>query len=183
MKNQNLITPMLVVALLIISSISYGQNRRFNNRDNEPSNVNTYAEEGASQGYCSNIPNLTDEQQSALNKLRTNHLKKANLMRAQIQEKRAQLNTLRLSEKPDMDKINRTIDEVAELRADLMKEREAHLQAVKSQLNDDQKAWFDSRPGRGKGFGQNRGFGRQGACMFDQEGQRPDGGRRYRQFR
>jgi hypothetical protein len=82
-----------------------------------------------------------------------------------------------------MDKINSTIDEMADLRADLMKEREAHLQDVKSQLNDEQKAWFDSRPGRGKGFGQNRGFGRQGACWNDQQDPGPEGGRRYRQFR
>ncbi len=183
MKNRNLITPMLVLALLLVSSASFAQNRRNNNQDNQPGNAQSFSEEGTRQGYCSNIPNLTDEQQTAIDKLRPDHLKKTNMLRAQIQEKRAQLNTLRLAEKPDMGKIDGTIDEMADLRADLMKEREAHHQAIRSNLDDDQKTWFDSRPGKGKGFGQKRAFGRQGACRFDQDDQRPGGGKRYRQYR
>lgn len=183
MKNRNLITPMLVIALLIMNSISFAQNRQFTHQDNEPRNGKSLSEEGTFQGYCSNIPNLTDDQKADLDKLRPEHLKKANMLRAQIQEKRAQLNTLRLADKPDMDKINGTIDEMAALRANLMKEREALHQAIRSKLDDNQKAWFDSHRGKGQGNGQNRAFGRQGSCRFDQEGQGPERGRRFRHNR
>ncbi len=183
MKNRDLIIPLLGIAIMLTGSLSFAQNNQYRNQDNKQGNPQGLNDERGLQGYCSNIPDLTDEQQESINELRTVHLKKANLLRAQIQEKRAQLNTLRLGDKPDMDEINRTIDETTDLRAELMKEREAHHQAIRAQLNDDQKVWFDNRQGRGKGFGQSKGFGPQGPCRFDRADQGPERGRRFRQFR
>jgi|GEM_PF-505591 len=95
------------------------------------------------------IPGLTEEQKSAMEKLRTAHLKKAELTRAEIGEKEARLNTLRLADEPDVKAIDRTIDDISKLRGDLMKEREAQQREIRNLLTDDQKAMYDARPGRG----------------------------------
>lgn len=111
-----------------------------------------------------NIPNLTEDQKNQLDMLRVEHQKKARLMHANLQEKRARLNTLRLADNPDSQELNKTIDEMAGLHADLMKEREAHRMAVRSKLNDKQKSWFDSRPDRDRRYGQKpQGYG-MGSC-------------------
>lgn len=104
---------------------------------------------------CAGIPALTPEQRSAIRDLRTAHIKKTELIRAEIGEKEARMNTLRLAEKADEKAIDRTIDEIAKLRGDLMKEREAHHRQVKSLLTEEQRVHFDARNpgGRGKGLG------------------------------
>ncbi len=102
--------------------------------------------------YC-HIPGLTDSQRETLISMRLEHQKKMLQMRAAIQEKRAHLNSLRLADKYNKNEVNSTIDEIAAIRAELMKANEAHRQDVRSKLNDEQKAWFDNRPNRGEGFG------------------------------
>jgi Spy/CpxP family protein refolding chaperone len=119
------------------------------------------------------IPGLSDEQKAEIEKLRTAHIRKANLIRAEIGEKEARLNTLRLAEKEDVKAIDKTIDEISKLRGDLMKERESHKREVRALLNEDQKAWFDARPGRGKGDGYGKGNGRGNRAGYG-------GGRGYR---
>ncbi|HLO92086.1 MAG TPA: periplasmic heavy metal sensor [Lentimicrobium sp.] len=137
--------------------------------------------------HC-NIPGLSEDQQSAINKLRIEHQKKARLIHATIKEKRAHLNTLRLAENIDMQQVNKTIDEIASLQADLMKERESHIQAVRSKLNNDQREWFDSQPMQnhfgGPGMFKGERGGRCCQCcdgVGEQFGRRgPDGPRHMR---
>lgn len=157
----------MYAAFLLIAATVFGAPAMAQDKDEDASGQYGY-------GRCvhQNIPGLTEKQHDAISKLRTEHQKKAQLKRAEIAEKRARLNTLRLADNPDMAQINKTIDEIAVMRADLMKEREAHLQAIRSQLNEEQKAWFNARGNnrRGPGFcdgsgprhrgGAGDGFGR-----------------------
>jgi len=92
---------------------------------------------------CS-IPDLTDAQKSKIEVLRTKQLKEATTHKTLMAEKRANLNTLRIADKPDMKKINSTIDEMGALRTKHLKSREAHRQAVRALLTDKQKVYFDS---------------------------------------
>ncbi|MCB9014450.1 MAG: Spy/CpxP family protein refolding chaperone [Lentimicrobiaceae bacterium] len=114
---------------------------------------------GQGRGDCiAAIPSLTDEQKTAIEQLRIAHIKKADLLRAEIGEKQARLNTLRLSEPADEKAIDRTIDEISKLRGDLMKARENHQRQIKNLLTDEQKSYFDAKSGRGrggKGYGPN----------------------------
>lgn len=91
-------------------------------------------------------------------------------------EKRAHLNVLRTADKVDMNAINKSIDEMGANRTKMMKKREAHRQAIREILTDDQKVYFDSRRGRGSrgGNGQN-GMGRDGQGRNGQ-------GRGYQRF-
>ena len=114
------------------------------------------------------IPGLTNEQQESINELKTVHLKK-------VQEKNARLQSLRVAATYYEKEINKTIDDIAAVRANIMKESENHRQKVRSLLSDDQKAWFDSRPmknrsgdgscyyGDGNRFGRRDGM-RRGDC-------------------
>ncbi|MFH1119602.1 MAG: periplasmic heavy metal sensor [Bacteroidota bacterium] len=107
------------------------------------------------------IPGLTEEQRTSMEKMWTAHLRKAELIRAEIREKEARMNTLRLADQPDDKAIDRTIDEISKFRGDLMKEREAHRREVRALLNDEQKVFFDDKPGTGRNRGDgNRRNGR-----------------------
>ncbi len=99
------------------------------------------------------IPSLTEDQKTGIAGLRTAHFKKAEQLRAAIGEKQARLNTLRVAENEDPKAIDQAIDDIARLKGDLMKERENHRRSVRALLNDEQKAFYDARPGR-RGGGQ-----------------------------
>ncbi len=134
---------------------------------------------GPGKGECMAIPDLTEEQQTAIEQLRIKHFRKVELIRAEIGEKEARLVTLRLAEKEDVKAIDNTIDEISKLRGDLMKLREAHQREIKALLNDSQKTYFDAKKGRGQkgnGYGHrgwNDGEGRGNGCGRGNRGDCP----------
>lgn len=111
------------------------------------------------QGQCK-IPNLTDDQAKQISGLKVSHQKEMLQFRNQMQEKRARLNTLRTADKPDMAAINKVVEEMGGLHTQMMKKREAHRQDVRKLLTEEQKVFFDSRPGRGQGHGFGRHHGK-----------------------
>jgi Spy/CpxP family protein refolding chaperone len=153
MKKSVLLTALLLLVFAVGSITALAQRER----DVEIEKKVIVTQNDNSGPYC-NIPGLTDEQRDNMEKLRLVHQKKVRLMHANLQEKRAHIRTLRLADNPDMQQINKTIDEIAALQGDLMKEREAHRQAIRSGLNEEQKAWFDSRPDNARGFGGQGGM-------------------------
>jgi Spy/CpxP family protein refolding chaperone len=114
------------------------------------------------QSDCRNLPGLTEDQGLRLNELRTQQLAASNHHRAAMGELRARKRSLSLSESPDMNAINAVIDQMERQRADHIKAMEAHRQQVRSLLNPEQRAIFDSRhiytgQGRGSAVQQRRG--------------------------
>lgn len=106
---------------------------------------------------CFNIPNLTADQQTKIEGLRTKHIKEVTPLQNELAEKRAHLNTLESVEKPDMAAINKTIDEISAIDTKLMKLRASHRVEVASLLTDEQKVAFKAH--QGKGMGQHNGTG------------------------
>lgn len=171
MKNLkiNLTTLTAVFALVALMSFdasaqNFGRGKARANQDNV---------QGPGMGYgrgdCTAIiPDLTEDQEAKILKLRNEHLRKAEIKRAEIGEKQARLNSLRVAETQDANAIDKNIDELASMRASLMKDREAHRREVKALLTDEQKVWFDANTGqgRGRGFGVgNRGMRGNGQGM------------------
>lgn len=111
--------------------------------------------------FMERIPDLTDEQNDQIKELKTSHMKEVLPIRNQIDEKQAQLNTLSTAEKVDMAKINKTIEEIGELKVTIAKKRAAHRQQIRNLLTEDQRIVFDTMPmnrGNHKGFkGSKRG--------------------------
>ncbi|MHC1775922.1 MAG: Spy/CpxP family protein refolding chaperone [Lentimicrobium sp.] len=175
MKNSGIKVLVMLVSVILISMVpgTVTAQRPENGKGMGPG-------PGPGKGECMAIPDLTEEQQTAIEQLRIKHFRKAELIRAEIGEKEARLVTLRVAEKEDVKAIDNTIDDISKLRGDLMKMREAHQREIKVLLNDTQKAYFDARKGKGRkgngyghrgrhdGDGPGRGYGpgNRGECPY-----------------
>ena len=139
--------------------------------------TNLYAQRGRnfsnqSKGFgqnqsCMMLPDLTEDQQNKIEALRIAHLKEMNTFRNQMNELRAKKQTLQTTDNVDLKEINSVIDKMTEVHNQMMKTSAQHRQEVRSQLTDEQKVYFDSRPmrgnrngrGSGRGVGNGRGYG------------------------
>jgi len=111
---------------------------------------------------CFNRLDLTEAQQEQMKTMRIKQMEQMLPFKNAMQEKKAKLQTLRSAKNADMKAINKLIDEMADLKADQMKAREAHHQEVRSILSDEQRILFDSFKGNndgrgGQGKGQKQG--------------------------
>ena len=101
-------------------------------------------------GIAKQIPNLTEQQQTQIKNLRVEHMKKVQQLKNLIDVKKAELKVLQTADKPDLNAINKKIDEKASLKTELEKERAAFRQKVRSLLNDEQKIIFDAKMQKNK---------------------------------
>jgi Spy/CpxP family protein refolding chaperone len=125
----------------------------------------SFAQQGMGRNAC-RIPDLSGDQKTRIETLRTQQLTSSTQYRARMDELRARQHSLRIAENPDMGAINNVIDQMERLRAEHLKQRENHIQQVRNILTPEQKAIFDSnamnmRQGRGPGFDRPR-EGRRG---------------------
>jgi len=170
MKTKQILATAAISALMLIGTLSanaQGENR---------------AKEYASKPLICDqkIPGLTDEQKTKMKELRVAHLKEITPLKNLLEEKQARLNTLTSAEKTDMAEINKTIDEISKLKADMMKARVNHQMKVKALLTDEQKVFFNAHMGkkkgmmhRGEGMGDGMGEGKhrgEGKGMHKGEG-------------
>lgn len=155
MKNSGLKLMVMLISLTMISLFSMSVSAQRPEGGKGPGQG-----PGPGNGDClAGIPGITVEQRTAIDQLRVKQLRKSELIRAEIGEKQARLNTLKLAEKEDVKAIDGTIDDISKLRGDLMKQREAHKREIKALLNDEQKVYFDSGYGKGHGKGNGQGDG------------------------
>jgi Spy/CpxP family protein refolding chaperone len=99
------------------------------------------------------LPNLTAEQKSQIEKLRTSHQKEMQQLKNEEGENRARFQTLMTADKPDMAAINKNIDEFGKIKTDMMKKDALHTQSIRALLTEEQKLVFDakhSKDGKGK---------------------------------
>ncbi len=108
------------------------------------------------QDHFPKIPDLSEEQKEQIKKLKTDHLKAVLPLKNQMREKEAHLQTLSTGENVNMELVNKTIEEIGEIRTQLMKNKAAHRQQIRNLLSEEQRLFFDSRP-------QRKGM-RQGTC-------------------
>lgn len=107
--------------------------------------------EGREAGHqMNNMLNLSDEQKEQMKTLRLKQMEQMLPIRNQLQEQRAKLQTLRTEKNVDMKAINNLIDDMADLKANQMKDQEAHRQEMRTVLTDEQRILFDSFKGMKK---------------------------------
>ena len=87
---------------------------------------------------------LNEEQREEMKKIRTEQLKERTQTRNLLREKRARLELLQTSDKPDMKEINKVIDEIAAVQAQAMKAKAADRQKIRSLLTEEQRVYFDA---------------------------------------
>ncbi len=109
--------------------------------------------------YCQLIPDLTEEQEEAIKKLRLDQVERNTHYRNKMDELRVQKRNLMTgTSEGDVDQV---IDEITELRNMQMKANVQHRENVRDLLTEDQRVIFDSKvmrrhDGRG-GVGRDRG--------------------------
>jgi len=92
------------------------------------------------------IPDLTDQQKQKIEDLCLSTKKEMTGLKNQMGEKQAHLKTLQDADKADMAAINKTIDEISVLKADMMKKHEATRQSIRELLTEKQRIVFDAKP-------------------------------------
>lgn len=150
MKTKHFFTTAAVSALLLIASFNVNAQPRQERQRGQ--------DKVLMMDQC--IPGLTEEQKTKINDLRTAHMKEVTPVKNVLAEKQARLNTLTAADKSDMVEVNKTIDEIAKLKGDLMKMRVSHQAKVKALLTDEQKVYFNAHMSRkmGKGMGMKAGM-------------------------
>ena len=125
-------------------------------------NTNIFAQNGKNmqQGekkiICT-IPNLTQEQQTKIEKLKTAHMQEMINYKTQLAEKKAHKNTLMVAKNVDLKSVNKVIDEMSAIRAEMQKTGAKHHNDVRNLLTDEQKVFFDSHYLQGKRKGMKQG--------------------------
>ncbi|MEA2041889.1 MAG: periplasmic heavy metal sensor [Bacteroidota bacterium] len=128
MKNSKL--KISIVVILLLASFSFAEAQR-------------QGMKGNNTGPMHEMLNLTDEQDSKITELRTNHMSEMLPLKNDIKLKEAELTILTSADKADMAAINSKLDEISEIKLTLAKNREAHRQDVRSILNTEQRIKFD----------------------------------------
>jgi len=130
------------------------------------------------------IPDLTEEQKTALQELRTEHFAKMKDHRNKMGELRARQRTIMSDYDIDENAAQKLIDEKTALINKQMKERVAHRAAVNEILTEEQVLLLQQRhqhrkfAGRRGSYGQ-KGFHRRGAGQFPGRGMGPCGGTQF----
>jgi len=104
---------------------------------------------------------LTDEQKKQIEPQKTALMKERLTLKNQIAEKKAHLRTLSMMDEPNLADINKTIDEIYAMKADMAKKKEAMTQTIRKMLTPEQRMKFDMQRAKGdddddncKGMGQ-----------------------------
>ncbi|HOY31854.1 MAG TPA: Spy/CpxP family protein refolding chaperone [Bacteroidales bacterium] len=107
------------------------------------------------------IQDLTPEQGKQIDALHQKFMKEELPLNNLMKEKKAHLITVSAGDNADIATINKTIDEIYGIKAELAKKKEALKQDVRKLLNDEQKLMFDMHhsKGAGKGYGKMQGMG------------------------
>ncbi|MFZ4413037.1 MAG: Spy/CpxP family protein refolding chaperone [Bacteroidales bacterium] len=92
------------------------------------------------------IPNLTKEQSESIHKLQLNVAQAKFPLENNVREKEARLHTISTVKVPDMQAIEKQIDEIASVKVQLAKLQAAHDQDIRKVLDDEQRLIFDKRP-------------------------------------
>jgi Spy/CpxP family protein refolding chaperone len=108
------------------------------------------------------LNDLTPEQQKQIDALKLNLIKERISVQNLIDEKKAHLKTISTGDNVDLVAVNKTIDELFVLKADMAKKHETFKQDVRKLLTAEQKVMFDIHAGKGRGEGKGQGCGMKG---------------------
>ncbi len=166
MKKSGLILVSLTVAALVIVQSGNAQMRghmRFPKKG-------TAMADGSMQGL-----NLDTEQLEKVTQLRRKYFQDTSDLRIKIMQKREKLSVLVYADKYDEEKINRTVDELSKLEAELTKMELKLSHDIRSLLTPEQKARWDAGGGP-MGMGPGSGMCGLGSKMMGGRGHGYGGG-------
>ena len=145
------ILTLIFSSLLIASSLA------------QPPGKRSGSHPGMEERILDRIPDITEKQKEQIKEIRTDHMKEVLPLRNQVREKEAHLQTISTGENVNLEKVNKTIEEISALKMNMAKKRAAHRQEIRKVLTEDQRVIFDSfrmKKGKHHGFdGRNKQHG------------------------
>jgi Spy/CpxP family protein refolding chaperone len=143
---------LLIAALFIVSSgIAYAQCPD----GGHSKNPSMHGEKGPR--HEPGIPDLTEDQKDQIKTLRIELMEHMIQLKNKLQEKAARLRTLQTAAKANMSDINKMIEEIGDLRTEMMKLKAACHQEIRSLLTDEQRVFFDAHHPSHEGPGDHHG--------------------------
>jgi Spy/CpxP family protein refolding chaperone len=101
--------------------------------------------------YCSNLPDITEEQKAEIKKIHLNRMKEVQPMKDEIKINRAKLNALVKEDDPDMKEITGLVEANGKLMTQVQILQIESKIKVRSLLTEEQKVIFDAHQGKIKG--------------------------------
>lgn len=96
-----------------------------------------------SRGFTMPTESLDEKQREEIENIRVEQLKERLQTSNLLREKRVKLKELQTVNTPDMDEINKVIDEMAVLQAQEMKAQAASRQQIRNLLTEKQRVYYD----------------------------------------
>ncbi|MDP6908608.1 MAG: periplasmic heavy metal sensor, partial [Flavobacteriales bacterium] len=103
------------------------------------------AKGGKHRAMLEDLPDVTEEQKTALKQIREESKKNMQPQRENMRAVKEKLRNLKMAENPNMNEINQLIDESHKLQAQLEKERTAQHMKALSILTPEQREVFDAK--------------------------------------
>lgn len=163
------ILSMLLIAVFAISITASAQNQPERKRSPEQREMMMKRQKQMKERHQSFF---TEEQQEAMKKLRLELAKEVKPLKNELNELNARQQTLTTADKADMNALNKNIDKMSGLKADIQKIMAKQHQEVRSMLTEEQLVKFDAM----KSTKGNRKGNFHGKRM--ERGERPESGRR-----
>lgn len=101
------------------------------------------------------LPDLTDVQKEEMKAIKMETQKQMQPLKNQLGEKKAKMQTLTTAENVDMAQVEALIDEMSDIRAEMMKIKARQKQKIRSQLTEEQRLAFDSMKKEHRGHKQH----------------------------
>lgn len=162
MKNKNLkrYSIILLVMVFVGSSALQAQQFQRGERPQPPQQEMQMAKKRGHKGP--RIPNLSEEQKEQLKAFKVELEKNALPLKNQLGEKEARLKTLTTSESYDETAVNSVIEEIGDIKTEMMKLKVAQGEKIKSILTEEQLVAFNNQIAKGPKKNMRRGLGRHG---------------------
>lgn len=109
----------------------------------QQSNPPAKANKEAANHQAPMIPNLSEDQKAKIKEIRMKEKRENLTLKNKSKEIEAHLNTLTSADKPNMDEIHKTIDELVAVKGKMKKNKAESVQQIRSLLNDEQRLAFD----------------------------------------
>lgn len=133
---------LLIAASFVFTSSAYAQHDRMQPGDRGEQHI--MGEEHIKRMPM--IPDLTEQQKTQIEKLRTEHLKVMVPLKNQLAEKETRLHTISTVENVDMSMVNKLIEEIGAIKTQMMKERAVLRQKIRKLLTESQRLFLDAHP-------------------------------------
>jgi Spy/CpxP family protein refolding chaperone len=135
------ITSLLLIAIFAISATTFAQNTQEKKRSSEQREMMMKRDKQMKHSHDSFF---TEEQRETMKTLRLEAAKQVKPLKNELNELNAKQQTLVTADETDFNAINKNIDKMADLKADIQKIMVKQHQAIRSMLSEEQKLKFDA---------------------------------------